>query len=220
MIRVVIADDRELIRSGLRAILEAEADMTVVGEAADGRAAVDLVRDEHPDVILLDVEMPGTDGLTAAGEILSGATGCKVLMLTTFDLDEYVYESLRLGASGFLLKDMPAEDITIAIRQAARGIDALLAPAVTRRLIDRFARTKPRPAPDQNRLRDLTAREFDVLELIAGGLSNAEIAEQLIIGETTVKTHVARILMKLDLRDRVQAVVLANELGLFGSGSA
>ncbi len=219
MIRVVIADDQELIRSGMRTILEAEPDMTVVGEAADGRAAFELVRAERPDVILLDVQMPGTDGLAAASEILSGSPDCKVLMLTTFDLDEYVYEALRLGATGFLLKDMPAEDITIAVRQAARGIDALLAPTVTRRLIDRFARTAPRPKTDQNRLRELTPRERDVLELIARGLSNTEIADQLVIGQTTVKTHVARILMKLHLRDRVQAVVLANELGLFDSGS-
>ncbi len=215
MITIVIADDQELVRSGLRTFLEAESDMTVVGEAGDGQAAIDLVRTEHPDVVLLDIQMPGTDGLAATQEILSHSPECKVVMLTTFDLDEYVYEALRLGARGFLLKDMPAEDITIAVRQAARGIDALLAPTLTRRLIDRFARAAPRSNADQHRLRDLTPRELDVLERIARGLSNAEIARDLVISETTVKTHVARILMKLDLRDRVQAVVLANELGTF-----
>jgi len=214
MIRVAIADDQQLVRSGLRTILEAEGDITVIGEAADGKQAVELVRSELPDVLLLDVQMPGTDGLAAAEQILDDSTDCKVLMLTTFDLDEYVYQALRLGAAGFLLKDMLGEDIVTAVRQAARGVDALLAPAVTRRLVERFARTSPRPKNQPEQLRTLTPREFDVLKLIARGMSNAEIADSLTIGETTVKTHVARILMKLDLRDRIQAVVVANELGI------
>ena len=213
MIRVAIADDQQLVRSGLRTILEAEGDITVIGEAADGKQAVELVRSELPDVLLLDVQMPGTDGLAAAEQILDDSTDCKVLMLTTFDLDEYVYQALRLGAAGFLLKDMLGEDIVTAVRQAARGVDALLAPAVTRRLIERFARTS-RPTTQPEQVRALTPRELDVLKLIARGMSNAEIADSLTIGETTVKTHVARILMKLDLRDRIQAVVVANELGI------
>jgi DNA-binding NarL/FixJ family response regulator len=160
--------------------------------------------------------MPVVDGLAAMEKIAATDVPTRVLMLTTFDLDEYVYRALRLGASGFLLKDMPADDISVAVRQAARGVDSLLAPAVTRRLIDRFARAAPRPAAERDRLRLLTPRELQVLEQVSRGLSNAEIAAALVISETTVKTHVARILMKLDLRDRVQAVVLAHELGLFG----
>jgi DNA-binding NarL/FixJ family response regulator len=214
MINVAIADDQQLVRSGLRTILEAEGDITVIGEAADGEQAVELVRSQSPDILLLDVQMPGTDGLAAAKQILDDSAGCKVLMLTTFDLDEYVYEALRLGAAGFLLKDMPGEDIVTAVRQAARGVDALLAPALTRRLVERFARKSPPPTAQPEQLGALTPREHDVLKLIARGMSNAEIAHSLTIGETTVKTHVARILMKLDLRDRVQAVVVANELGI------
>ncbi|MGN6246589.1 MAG: response regulator [Motilibacteraceae bacterium] len=217
MIRVVVADDQPLVRGGLRMILEGETDVAVVGEAADGDAAVELVRSQIPDVVLLDVQMPGRDGLSAAEEIVRGGGPTRVLMLTTFDLDEYVYRALRLGAAGFLLKDMPGEDIVLAVRQAARGGDGLLAPAVTRRLIERFTATRPvqeRPA----RLDDLTDRELEVLRLIGEGLSNAEIAARLFIGETTVKTHVARILMKLDLRDRVQAAIFAHEHGLM-SGS-
>ena len=214
MIRTVIADDQDLVRSGIKTILEAEADIVVVAEAGDGLAAVDAVLAHRPDIVLLDVQMPGMDGLTAAREILASDSDCKILMLTTFDLDEYVYEALRIGATGFLLKDMPAEDIVVAARQAARGVDALLAPSLTRRLIDRYADTPPRPAASQQRLNQLTSREREVLELVAAGLSNAEIAGRLTISGTTVKTHVARVLMKLDLRDRVQAVVLAQELGL------
>jgi len=214
VIRVAIADDQQLVRSGLRTILETERDIAVIGEAADGEQAVELVRSESPDVLLLDVQMPGTDGLAAAKQILEESAGCRILMLTTFDLDEYVYQALRLGAVGFLLKDMPGEDIVTAVRQAARGVDALLAPAVTRRLVERFAHASPRPSTRPEQLRALTPRELDVLKLIARGMSNAEIATTLTIGETTVKTHVARILMKLDLRDRVQAVVVANELGV------
>jgi DNA-binding NarL/FixJ family response regulator len=211
-ITVVIADDQALVRSGLRMILEAEPDLTVVGEAADGADAVRLVAAVEPDVLLLDVQMPGVDGLDAMVELAGTGTTTRVLMLTTFDLDEYVYRAMRAGASGFLLKDMPAEDIVVAVRQAARGADALLAPALTRRLVDRFTGGPPQvstPALDR-----LTPRELEVLRQVARGLSNAEIAAELVIGEATVKTHVARLLMKLGLRDRVQAVVVAYEAGV------
>jgi DNA-binding NarL/FixJ family response regulator len=213
VIRVAIVDDQPLVRAGIRMTLEPEPDLTVVGEGADGDGAVDLVVREQPDVLLLDVQMPGRDGLDAAREILSGPSSTKILMLTTFDLDEYVYSALRAGASGFLLKDMPGEDIATAVRQAARGADALLAPALTRRLVERFTTALPRTT-DSGRLDKLTAREIDVLKLIAHGLSNAEIAARLIVGEATVKTHVARILMKLGLRDRVQAAIFAYEVRL------
>ena len=212
MITVAIADDQPLVRSGLRMILEGEPDMQIVGEAADGAEAVALVTASQPDVLLLDVQMPGVDGLDALTQLAATATTTRVLMLTTFDLDEYVYRAMRAGASGFLLKDMPGEDIAAAVRQVARGADALLAPALTRRLVDRF--TSDRPQARTPALDRLTARELDVLRLIARGLSNAEIAAELFIGETTVKTHVARVLMKLGLRDRVQAVVVAYEAGL------
>ena len=212
MITVAIADDQPLVRSGLRMILEGEPDMQIVGEAADGAEAVALVTASQPDVLLLDVQMPGVDGLDALTQLAATATTTRVLMLTTFDLDEYVYRAMRAGASGFLLKDMPGEDIAAAVRQAARGADALLAPALTRRLVDRF--TSDRPQARTPALDRLTARELDVLHLVARGLSNAEIAAELFIGETTVKTHVARVLMKLGLRDRVQAVVVAYEAGL------
>ena len=213
MITVAIADDQPLVRSGLRMILEAEPDIEIVGEAADGAEAVSLVNAEEPQVLLLDVQMPGVDGLEAVARLTAGAAATRVLMLTTFDLDEYVYRAMRAGASGFLLKDMPGEDIVAAVRQAARGADALLAPALTRRLVDRYTQERPR-VPGSSTLDRLTAREVDVLRLIARGLSNAEIAAELYIGETTVKTHVARVLMKLGLRDRVQAVVFAYETGL------
>jgi DNA-binding NarL/FixJ family response regulator len=212
MIRVVVADDQELVRGGIRMILESEPGVAVVGEARDGAEAVSVVLRERPDVALLDVQMPVRDGLTAAREIIAAGGNTRVLMLTTFDLDDYVYEALRAGASGFLLKDMPGEDIVTAVRQAARGADALLAPVLTRRLIDRFARAAPKQPPPA--LDELTAREIDVLRLLGRGLSNAEIARHLVIGETTVKTHVARILMKLGLRDRVQAAISAHEHGL------
>jgi DNA-binding NarL/FixJ family response regulator len=211
MISVAIADDQPLVRSGLRMILEGEADLEIVGEAADGAAAVALVTSTSPDVLLLDVQMPGVDGLEALSQLTGAGVETRVLMLTTFDLDEYVYRAMRAGASGFLLKDMPGEDIAVAVRQAARGTDALLAPALTRRLVDRYTGA---PQPMSPALDALTAREMDVLRLIARGLSNAEIARELFIGETTVKTHVARVLMKLGLRDRVQAVVVAYESGL------
>jgi DNA-binding NarL/FixJ family response regulator len=216
MITVAIADDQPLVRSGLRMILEGEPDLAIAGEAADGDEAVALVLESRPDVLLLDVQMPGVDGLEAMSRLASTDVSTRVLMLTTFDLDEYVYRAMRAGASGFLLKDMPGEDIVSAVRQAARGADALLAPALTRRLVDRYTGDRLQPATPA--LDRLTSRELDVLRLVARGLSNAEIAAELYIGETTVKTHVARLLMKLGLRDRVQAVVLAHESGLAAGG--
>lgn len=212
MITVAIADDQPLVRSGLRMILEGEPDIEIVGEASDGAEAVGLVAAAAPAVLLLDVQMPDLDGLGAMARIAAAGSATRVLMLTTFDLDEYVYRAMRAGASGFLLKDMAGEDIVAAVRQAARGVDALLAPAVTRRLVDRYTRVRPQPAVPG--LSQLTPREVEVLRLVARGLSNAEIAAELVIGETTVKTHVARVLMKLGLRDRVQAVVVAYESGL------
>jgi len=218
-IRVLIADDQSLVRAGFRMILETEPDLEVVGEAADGEEAVEVSRRERPDVVLMDVRMPNVDGLEATRRILDGATeGPRVLILTTFDLDEYVYEALRAGASGFLLKDTPPEELVSAIRVVARG-DALLSPTITRRVIAEFVRRPPdsvrRPPPE---LDELTSREREVLLEVARGLSNAEIAKALWVSETTVKTHVARILMKLRLRDRVQAVVFAYETGLVQPG--
>ncbi len=213
-ITVVVADDQRLLRAGFRVILDSEPDMRVVGEAADGEAAVDVVRRRRPDVVLMDIRMPGLDGLAAAERILSEpGLRTAVVMLTTFDRDEYVFEALRIGASGFLLKDTPADRLLDAVRVAADG-DALLAPSITRRLVERFARAaRPDAAGPHPRLAALTAREREVLRLVAGGLSNAEIAAELVLGESTVKTHVARLLSKLGLRDRVQAVVLAYETG-------
>ncbi len=212
MISIVIADDQPLVRSGLRMILEGEPDFEVVGEAADGAAALELVTGIVPDVALLDVQMPGTDGLEAMVAIAASGVSTRVLMLTTFDLDEYVYRAMREGAAGFLLKDMAGEDIVTAVRQAARGADALLAPALTRRLLDRF--TSVPAATSTEHLDQLTPRESEVLRLVGRGMWNAEIATELFIGESTVKTHVSRILMKLGLRDRVQAAIVAHELGL------
>jgi DNA-binding NarL/FixJ family response regulator len=213
---VLIADDQALVRAGFRMILEAEEDMEVVGEAADGREAVEEARRLWPDVVLMDVRMPDVDGIEATRRLLGddGAAAVKVVMLTTFDMDEYVYDALRAGASGFLLKDVPPEQLVDGIRAVASG-DALLAPSVTRRVIEEFVRRPPdslRTAPPE--LAELTARELEVLELVARGLANAEIAKELFISETTVKTHVAHVLMKLKLRDRVQAVVFAYESGL------
>jgi len=219
VIRVAIADDQELVRSGVRLILEGEADIRVVGEARNGKEAIDVVKRERPDVLLLDIRMPGEDGIAAARQILAQGIPVRVLILTTFDLDEYVYEALRAGASGFLLKDMSGEDIVSAVRQAARGSDSLLAPALTRRLIERFAGSPPPLRASSVALRDLTNRETEVLGLLARGLTNGEMAARLSIGETTVKTHVARLLMKLDLRDRVQAVIYAYEKGLVASAT-
>ena len=214
-ISVVIADDQRLLRTGFKVILDAEPDITVVGEAADGRAAVDVVLRRRPDVVLMDIRMPELDGLQAARRILSEPElGTAVLMLTTFDVSEYIYEALRIGASGFLLKDTPADRLLDAVRVVAAG-EALLAPSITRRLITQFARSaRPEPGTVPAVLAALTARELEVLCSVARGLSNAEIAAELVLGENTIKTHVAHVLAKLGLRDRVQAVVLAYETGL------
>jgi DNA-binding NarL/FixJ family response regulator len=214
MIRVVIADDQPLVRTGLRMILGAEDDLEVVGEAADGAAAVRLCADTQPDVVLMDVRMPGVDGIEATRTITASESPPRVLVLTTFDLDDVVYEALRAGASGFLLKDAPEERLTTAIRVVADG-GSLFAPSVTRRLIEEFARrTTTVDAATLAGLEGLTSRESEVLVQVARGLSNAEIAAALFVSENTVKTHIARVLMKLGLRDRVQAVVLAYESGL------
>jgi DNA-binding NarL/FixJ family response regulator len=211
VIRVLLADDQPLVRAGLRTILEEEADIEVAGEAGDGAQAIALVEVARPDVILMDVRMPRVDGLEATRRIAATDGAPRVVILTTFDLDEYVYNALRAGASGFLLKDAPADDIVRAVRVAAAG-DALLAPSVTRRLIARFCgRGAAQASPN---LASLTDREREVLLLVARGLSNSEIAQSLFLGETTVKTHVAHLLDKLELRDRVQAVVVAYESGL------
>ncbi len=217
VIRVAVVDDQALVRSGFRMILEAEDGIEVVGEAADGSAAESLVRRERPDVVLMDVRMPGTDGIEATRAICGpgGLAGVRVLMLTTFDLDDYVFDALRAGASGFLLKDVTPERLVEAVRLVAAG-DGLLSPTVTRRLIEEFA-SRPPPRPPQG-LDLLTEREMEVLLELARGRSNAEIAESLFVGETTVKTHVSHILTKLDLRDRVQAVVAAYESGLVTPG--
>jgi DNA-binding NarL/FixJ family response regulator len=209
---VLIADDQALVRTGFRMILEAEKDIEVVGDAADGAQALAQARRIRPDVVLMDVRMPELDGIEATRRLLADeGTETKVVMLTTFDMDEYVYEALRAGASGFLLKDVPPEQLVVGIRSVASG-DALLAPSVTKRVVEEFVRRPPesaRPAPPE--LEELTERELEVLKLIARGLSNAEIAKELFVSDATVKTHVARILMKLSLRDRVQAVVYAYE---------
>jgi DNA-binding NarL/FixJ family response regulator len=221
VIRILLVDDQALVRAGFRMILDAEPEMEVVGEAADGREAIEQVHLLQPDVVLMDIRMPELDGLEAARRILAGrddANTAKILMLTTFDHDEYVYEALRAGASGFLLKDTPPEQLVGAIHVIAQG-EALLSPSVTRRVISAFVEgTGPKPQAQFPRLKDLTARELEVLMSIARGLSNAEIARALFVSETTVKTHVARILMKLGLRDRVQAVVLAYEAGVVSPG--
>lgn len=211
-IRVLLVDDEELVRTGLRMILEAEPDIDVVGEAGNGAEAIDKSDRLSPDVVLMDIRMPKVDGLEATRRLLQGSGGPKVVVLTTFDLDEHVYEALHAGASGFLLKDVPAHQLVHAIHAVAAG-DALLAPSVTRRLIAQFARPKTTPATS-SLLTQLTERETEVLKLLADGLSNAEIATHLFVGEATVKTHVARILAKLGVRDRVQAVVLAYRHGL------
>jgi DNA-binding NarL/FixJ family response regulator len=211
-ISVVVADDQRLVRAGFRVILAGEPDISVVGEASDGVEAVELVRTLRPAVVLMDIRMPRLDGLAATGQILRSGDS-RVLILTTFDADEYIYEALRMGASGFLLKDAPPDQLIGAVRCIAAG-DALIDPSITRRLIGRFARAVRPPERQPIRLKNLTQRELDVLMLVARGLTNAEIAAELVVEESTVKTHVSRILMKLGLRDRVQAVVVAYESGL------
>src|SRR3954470_807665 len=220
-VRVLIADDQALVRAGFRMILDAEEDLDVVGEAPDGLSAVDAARRLKPDVVLMDIRMPELDGIEATRRVLAaaGEPATRVLMLTTFDLNEYVYDALRAGASGFLLKDVPPEQLADGIRVVAGG-DALLAPSITRRLIQEFATAGPPAGPPPKGLDELTARELEVFKLVARGLSNAEIAAELIVSDTTVKTHVARMLMKLGLRDRVQAVVLAYEAGIAVPGQA
>ncbi|MEO6715393.1 MAG: response regulator transcription factor [Mycobacteriales bacterium] len=221
MIRVLLVDDQPLLRTGFKMILESEDDIEVVGEAANGEEGVRLARTCEADVVLMDIRMPVMDGVEATRQ-LAGPTAeapVKVLILTTFDLDEYVFEALRAGASGFLLKDVPAEQLIDAIRIVARG-DAVVAPTVTKRLLDRFAKALPSDQADRtpDRLATLTERELEVLTLMARGLSNSEIAAELVVSDTTVKTHVGHVLMKLALRDRVQAVVLAYEVGLITPG--
>ncbi|MER5728173.1 response regulator transcription factor [Streptomyces sp. NPDC002138] len=221
-IRVIIVDDQAMVRAGFAALLSAQADIDVVGEAPDGRRGIEVARTTHPDVVLMDVRMPEMDGLTAARALLGPAPGVvhrpKVLMLTTFDIDDYVYEALRAGASGFLLKDAPPADLIAAVRVVASG-EALLAPSVTRRLIADFVQQRPAPRKDPAlRLNGLTPRETEVLELIARGLSNQEIAGHLVLAEQTVKTHIGRVLGKLDLRDRAQAVIFAYEAGVVRPG--
>jgi DNA-binding NarL/FixJ family response regulator len=211
-IRVLVADDQSMVRAGFRMLLSREEGIEVVAEASNGVEAVDKAARFHPTVVLMDIRMPELDGLEATRRILAADDAARILILTTFDLDEYVYEALRAGASGFVLKDDPPEQLLSAIRIVAGG-DALLSPAITKGVIKQFTRI-PRPAPPRE-LEDLTERELDVFRLIARGLSNAEIGEELYISDTTVKTHITHILQKLDLRDRVQAVVLAHETGLF-----
>jgi DNA-binding NarL/FixJ family response regulator len=218
LIRVLIADDQTLVRDGFRMILDAQEDIEVVGEAADGIEAVSRALELLPDLLLMDIRMPSRDGLEATREVLRALPETRVLILTTFDLNEYVYEALRAGASGFLLKDVPRRQLIDGIRTVAAG-DALLAPAITRRLIEQFVKYPPagvRPLPP--RLEGLTARELEVLKLLARGRSNAEIAADLFVSEATVKTHVAHAFAKLELRDRVQAVVFAYESGLIAPG--
>ncbi len=215
-ISVLLADDQPLLRMGFRMILDAQPDMAFAGEAADGAEAVQLTAALRPDVVLMDVRMPGTDGIEATRRIVATGGGARVLILTTFDLDEYAFSALRAGASGFLLKDAPPDDLLSGIRAVAAG-DAVVAPSVTRRLLDAYAHRLPddrAPATRAARLDPLTEREREVLLAVARGLSNAEIAERLVVSEATVKTHVGRILTKLGLRDRSQAVILAYETGL------
>jgi DNA-binding NarL/FixJ family response regulator len=213
MTTVVVADDQGMVRSGLISLLEGDPDVTVVGEASDGAQAVAVVRRTDPDVVLMDIRMPELDGLSATRQLVADGARARVLVLTTFDLDEYVFEALRSGASGFLLKDAPVEELLSAVRVVSRG-DAVLSPAVTRRVIEEFAASRPptrtEPSPE------LTPRELEILRYLARGLSNAEIAADLVLSESTVKTHVSRVLLKLGLRDRVQAVIYAYECGLQG----
>ena len=217
MISLVVADDQGMVRSGFRSLLDGEPDLQVVGEAADGEQAIEVVTRLRPDVTLMDIRMPVLDGLAATRRILAAGVPTRVLVLTTFDLDEYVFQALRAGASGFLLKDAPAEELAAAVRVVAAG-DALLAPAVTRRVIDAFLGGRATPVVRDARLAGLTPRELEVLGLLARGLSNVAIAERLYVSEGTTKTHVSNVLAKLGLRDRVQAVVFAYENGLVVPG--
>ena len=221
-VRVLIADDQALVRAGFKMILEAEPEIEVVGEAVDGVEAVEQIKRLKPDVALMDIRMPRMNGLEATREVVTNGDAehpTRVLMLTTFDLNEYVYEALRAGASGFLLKDVPSEQLVNGIQVVAQG-EALLAPSITRRLIEEFASNAPVDRTPPKELSELTPRELEVFKLVARGMSNAEIAAELIVSETTVKTHVARVLMKLHLRDRVQAVVYAYESGVSQPGAA
>jgi DNA-binding NarL/FixJ family response regulator len=212
-VRIVIADDQALVRGGFRMILDARDDLEVAGEAGDGAEAVALVADRAPDVVLMDVRMPNMDGIEATRRIVASGSPARIIILTTHDVDEYVFAALRAGASGFMLKDVRPADLVEGIRVVARG-DALLAPSVTRRLLDRFAGDLDEPAPAPGHLDELTEREREVLRLVALALSNSEIAARLVLTEATVKTHVSSVLRKLELRDRVQAVVFAYDVGL------
>ena len=218
-VRVLVVDDDKLMRAGLRAVFSSDDQIEVVGEAGDGRAAIDSARRLSPDVILMDVRMPEMDGITATREVLRSSPEARVVIVTTFEEDDYVFGALAAGASGFLLKRTGPEELIGAIKTVAAG-DALLSPSVTRRVIERMARGMPVEEADEGRLEELTDRERQVLELLAEGLTNAEIATRLVIEESTVKTHVKRVLMKLNLRDRVQAVIFAYETGLIRPGSA
>jgi DNA-binding NarL/FixJ family response regulator len=219
VIRLLIADDQRLVRGGFRMILEAQDDIEVVGEAADGLEVIDLARRLEPDVVLMDIRMPGVDGIEATRRLLAGRAGCpRVVMLTTFDLDEYVYEAMRAGASGFLLKTAPPGQLAGAVRAVVAG-DSLLAPEITRRLLESFVRRPPPGSETPRELEGLTKRELEVLKLVASGLSNAEIAQQLYVSDATVKTHVARVFTKLNVRDRAQAVIAAYESGLVEAGA-
>jgi DNA-binding NarL/FixJ family response regulator len=219
VISVVLVDDQQLVRTGFRLILELEPDITVVGEAADGRACLRMVAEQHPDVILMDVRMPVLDGIQTTSQLVAAGSTSRILMLTTFDIDEYVYDAMRAGASGFLLKDAPREQLVAAVRVVAGG-ESLLAPSITRRLIERFVRL-PSPADGPPiPVRSLSPREREVYELLSRGMTNAEIAARLVVGDATVKTHVARVLAKLDVRDRMQAVILAYECGFIQPGDS
>ena len=218
MTRVLLVDDQALVRTGFRLILELEPDMEVVGEAADGAQCLRLTASQHPDVVLMDIRMPTMDGIEATRRLAASGSPVRVLVLTTFDLDEYVYDAVRAGASGFLLKDVPREELVAGVRIVARG-DSLLAPAVTKRLLERFVRLPSPVTGVPAALASLSERELEVFALVAKGLSNAEIAARLVVGEATVKTHVAKVLAKLGLRDRVQVVVLAYESGFVQPGA-
>ena len=219
MIKVLIVDDQALIRAGFRMILDAQPDLEVVGEAADGSTAIDAVRTLRPDVVLMDVRMPGVDGIEATRRLTEAGAAGKIVILTTYDLDEYVFDALAAGASGFLLKHVPPEELVRGVRVAASG-EALLAPSITKRLIEEFARQRAPVRASGTDLQTLTDREREVLTLLGRGLSNPEIARELKVGEATVKTHVAHVLDKLELRDRVQAVIFAYEIGLIKPGAA